>query len=321
MPKGVAVFDLDNTIGDFSSIDFFSSIYDIPSLFNNSGISVQNKLKLKFEYEKYSPKTKEFLKELRDTFETALDKEGYTEMILRPDIDSVIAKLVEQIDKKSLAGCLIYSNNGNPYTLEFAGRAFERAFERKDIFFGYLDRTNNLRNEFDGPAVGSRLKTVATIQKVAKELRNISDIEPSDIIFFDDLIHSDLMDKGVTYVHVKQFHSNIHQEKLHEIFALFESTLYDLFAKYKFGAQFFNMYHLKNLFKIYSIEEMEERYVEHSRTPYTHHFVSDYPEIKDKLDTYIESIQKYVNISGGKRRRTYKRKLTKKSVKKNRTRY
>ena len=324
MPKGVAVFDLDNTIGDFSAIDFFSNIYDIQAVLRNSGIPLQNKIKLEYYYDLYSPQTKQFLNELKETFEAALDKEGFTEKILRPQIDTIISELVEQIDKKSLAGCLIYSNNGNPYTLEFAGRAFERAFERKDIFFGYLDRLHPLRDEFDGPQTGARKKTVATIQKAAKELRNIKDVQASDIIFFDDLIHSDLAEKGVTYVHVKPYHANISNEILRDIFALFETVLYDLFAKYKFGAQFFNLFHLKSFFKIHSIEQMEAIYLNHSKSDFNQHFVSDYPIIKDKLDTYIQSIQKYVVVSGGKRKKN-KKQITKrkhpKSNKKNRTRY
>jgi hypothetical protein len=89
------------------------------------------------------------------------------------------------------------------------------------------------------------------------------------------------------------------------------------------GEKFFSLYHIRNIVHVGSIEDMEESYLNHSRENYHHPFVSDYPEIKDKLDTYIQSIQKYVNISGGKRKRTTKRnkKSVKKSVKKNRTRY
>lgn len=324
MPKGVAVFDLDSTIGDFTSIDFFSYIYDIDTILRGSSTSDKIKVTLKKEYKNYSTETKDFLIELRDNFEVALDKYGYTELILRTNIDNIFSLLINQIDKKSLAGCMIYSNNGNPYTLEFAGRALERAFDRKDIFFAYLDRNNPIRDEFDGNKSGARKKTVATIQKTVKEFRNINDLEPSDIIFFDDLIHDDLADKNVNYVHVKAFYSTIHQDILKEMFSLFEDILYKLFKKYKdMGEKFFNLYHIRNIAHVSSIEGMEEAYLNHSRENYHSHFVSDYPEIKDKLYTYIELIQKYKNSSGGKRKRTTKRnkKTSKKSVKKNRTRY
>ena len=323
MPKGVAVFDLDNTLGDLSSIDYFSNIYDIDTMLRSSGVSEKNKDSIKKNYNSYSREIKDFLIELRDTFEEKLDTFGYTELILRKDVEKIMDPLVNAIDNMSLAGCIIYSNNGNPYTLEFVGRAFERYYSRKDIFFAYLDRTNPLRNEFDGNSSGARKKTVNTIQKVTKELRNISDIQPSDIIFFDDLIHPDLIEKGVTYVHVEPFNSIVHQQKLHEMFSLFEDTLYTLFAKYKnIAKKFFDLFHIKKLLGLTSIEQMEEQYLQHSKESYKSHFISDYPLIKDKIDTYIESIKKYASQNAGRKRRnsTYKRN-TKHSKKKNRTRY
>lgn len=324
MPKGVAVFDLDNTLGDLSSIDYFSNIYDIDTIIRSSGVSEKNKQIIKENYKSYSTEVKDFLLELRDTYEMNLDIYGYTELILRKDIEKIMNPIVNAIDNMSLAGCIIYSNNGNPYTLEFTGRAFERYYERKDIFFAYLERTNPLRDEFDGSSSGARKKTVSTIQKVTKELRNISDVQPSDIIFFDDLIHLDLIEKGVTYINVKPYHTIIHQHKLNEMFALFEDTLYNLFKKYKnMGTKFFELFHIKKLLGLSSVEQMEEQYLRHSRESYRPHFVSDYPEIKDKLDTYLESIKKYASQNAGRKRKssTTTRRRTRRSKKKNRTRY
>ena len=64
---------------------------------------------------------------------------------------------------------------------------------------------------------------------------------------------------------------------------------------------------------------MEARYISYSKLNYYGPFISDYLKIKDNLDRYTESIQKYAIKSGGnrvKRRRTKKYK----SIKKNRTR-
>lgn len=323
MPKGVAVFDLDATLGDFTSIDYFSNIYDIDTLTRSSGISEKNKQLIKKNYNLYSTEVKEFLLELRDTYEKKLDSYGYTDLILRKDLSLIMKPIINAIDNMSLAGCIIYSNNGNPYNLEFVGRAFERYYGRKDIFFAYLDRTNSLRDEFDGVSTGARKKTVNTIQKVTKELRNISDIQPSDIIFFDDLIHEDLIEKKVTYINVKPYNSFIHKEKLNEMFSLFEDVLYSLFIKYKsMGSKFFDLYHIKNIMELSSIEQMEEQYLNYSNEPYRSHFVSDYPEIKDKLNTYLESIKKYSTQNAGRKRRNVtRRRSIKYSKKKNRTRY
>ena len=320
MPKGIAVFDLDGTIGDFSPIDFFSLIYSVDDLLNFSGITEKEKRLLNDNYQKYTSETKEFLNALKTTFEQELDTAGYTSMILRPHIKDIISKLLEEKDKKTLAGCIIYSNNGNPYNLEFAGRALERAFNRNDIFLAYIDRSHPIRDEFDGPSTGARKKTLATIQKVAKRYAYINDLQASDVIFFDDLLHEDLKEKKVNYINVNGFHTSIKNDQLKEIFNLFEGVLYDLFAKYKnMGATFFDLYHIQHYAKVYSIEDMEARYISYSKLNYYGPFISDYLKIKDNLDRYTESIQKYAIKSGGnrvKRRRTKKYK----SIKKNRTR-
>jgi len=322
MPKGIAVFDLDGTLGDLSSIDYFSSIYDIDAVLRGVSLSQKNKDLLKKKYQTYSKEVKEFLLELRDTYEKELDKFGFTELILRTDIKNIMNPIISAIDNKSLAGCMIYSNNGNPYTLEFVGRAIERYYDRTDIFFAYLDRAHPLRDEFDGSLSGSRKKTFDTIQKVTKKLRNIPDIEPSDIIFFDDLIHPDLKEKNVNYVHVKQFYSVVHQYKLQEMFSIFEETLYQLFRKYKsISTQFFELYHIKNVLGLTSIEQMEEDYLNYSRENYHSPFISDYFEIKDNLDTYIDSIKKYASYTSGGKRKSVTRRRSKYSNKKNRTRY
>ena len=58
--------------------------------------------------------------------------------------------------------------------------------------------------------------------------------EPSKIIFFDDIVHPDLMyNMDVSYVHLNRFDANITEDKVREIFLLFESVLYDMFKIYK----------------------------------------------------------------------------------------
>lgn len=316
MPKGVAVFDLDNTLGDFSSVDYFSNIYDIEALLRNPFTHPKTKITLKKQYELYPQNVKSFLKDLKEEFEIALDKEGFTKKILREDIHLIMAPLIENIDKKSLAGCMIYSNNANPYVLEFAGRAIEREFKRNDIFFAYLERGNPIRDEFDGISSGYRKKTVQTVQKATKEFRHI-EVQPSDIIFFDDLIHPDFQDKGATYVHVKPYYEKITEQDTHKIFSIFEGVLYDLFRRYKdVPSHFFNLYHIKNMLKVYSVEMMEEDYMSNFQEARHNNFVSDYPIIKDKIDTFTNSIKKYVSTYGG-RKRAYSLKK-KRSYKKNR---
>lgn len=76
------------------------------------------------------------------------------------------------------------------------------------------------------------------------------------------------------------------------------------------------------MLKVGSIEQMEEQYTNRFREIRHQDFVSDYPIIKDKIDTFTNSIKKYASIHGGKKRKysIKKRKLLN-LQKKNRTRY
>jgi len=322
MSKGVCVFDLDNTLGDFGCIDYFSYIYDIESFIKSSSTSEKDKHLLKEHYKTYSDETKKFLKELQDTFESNLDTSGIMEIIFRPGIDSIIDLLVKEIDKKTLGGCIIYSNNGNPYNLQFAGRAFERQFHHNNIFISYLDRTSNIRDEYDvveGRIVGSRKKTIETIKKAAKNANII--IEESKIAFVDDLIHPDIASSNAYYIHVKPYHAKINDEILEKIFNIFEGTLYDLFKKYtdtSIGSRFFTLYHIKHLLHLTDIEELEFQYYNHSKNIYHAFFHNDYNEFESKIKEYIHLLQ---HTGGKKRRNTLKHKKKIKSIKKNRTRF
>jgi FMN phosphatase YigB (HAD superfamily) len=295
MSKKVAVFDLDGTIGDFTCVDYFSYVYDIETILSDN-LSKISKKKLKEEYRLYDDETLKFLKELRETFEDKMIKEGFTQLLLRPNIVEIIKLL-----KKEVGGFMIYSNNGNLYNLEFAGRAIENMTDSPGLFKAYMHRSDSIRDEFDGIVTGARLKTVNTIKKATKRFLHF---EPSKIIFFDDIIHPDLMyNMDVNYINVNRFDANIREDKVEEIFLLFESVLYDMFKKYKtMGSKFFNLYHIKEYLKIGDIEHMGDIYLRHCKVDYrTVQFKNDY----DLVKTRIEEFNKIKE--GGKRKRKTKK--------------
>ena len=295
MSKKVAVFDLDGTIGDFMSVDYFSYIYDIETILSDNNSKIHRK-KLKDEYKIYDDETLKFLKELKEIFEDKMIKEGFTQLLLRPNIVEIIKLL-----KKEVKDFMIYSNNGNLYNLEFAGRAIENMTESPGLFKAYMHRSDSIRDEFDGMLTGARLKTVKTIKKASKKFLNF---EPSKIIFFDDIIHPDLMyNMDVSYVHLNRFDANLTEDKLDKIFLLFESVLYDMFKKYKtMSSKFFDLYHIKEYLRIGSVEEMEEVYLRHSKVDYRIvPFKNDYDIIKTRIEEFAKIKE------GGKRKRKTKK--------------
>ena len=292
MTKKIAVFDLDGTLGDFTAIDFFSYIYDIETILSNNKNDIHNN-KLKEEYKLYSQETKHFLNELKNKFEEEMIKEGYTNLILRPHIVDIFKLLNNKV-----RGCIIYSNNGNLFNLEFAGRAIQNLVNDKHIFKTYIHRSHIIRNEFDGVSTGARNKTVNTIKKVAKKFLNLN-VEASNIIFFDDIIHPDLMyNDDINYVHVNRFDSNLSAHTVKEFFYLFESVLYDLFRKYKtMGSTFFDLYHIKHYLGISNLENLEESYHNHSKvSKHNIRFNNDYHLVKKRIEDFIEVKE------GGKRK-------------------
>jgi len=296
MVKKVAVFDLDGTLGDFTVIDFFSHVFDIESLQHKDK-------KLEDHYRLYTKETKTFLNELRENFEQKMIEEGFTEKILRPHIVDIFNSI-----KNKVKGCFIYSNNGHLYNLTFAGRAIEHMVKKHTLFKGYIDRYDSIRDEFDGSSTGARNKTVKTIQKATKEYMHIN-VEPSEIIFFDDLVHPDLMyDDYINYVLVNRYDLHSSDDFLRKIFNLFEGELYEMFKKYKtMSSTFFNLYHIKQRLGIYDIENMEEIYIRHSKhNPHLINFDNDYSLIKKRIEDFIEMKE------GGKRKsKTRKRKTIK----------
>ena len=225
-------------------------------------------------------------------------KEGFTKLILRPNIVEIFNLL-----KNEVSAVMIYSNNGNLYNLEFAGRAIENMTDSPGLFKAYMHRSDSIRDEFDGIVTGARLKTVNTIKKATKRFLNF---EPSKIIFFDDIIHPDLMyNMDVSYIHVNRFDAHLKEDKVEEIFLLFESVLYDMFRKYKtMSSKFFDLYHIKEYLRIGDIEHMGDIYLRHCKVDYrTVPFKNDYDIIKTRIEEFNR-----IKVGGKRKRKTKKMK-------------
>ena len=311
MSKKVAVFDLDGTIGDFIAINYFSYLYDEHTI----------KYSHKEQYESYPDEVKQYLKDLEETFEKRLLNNGFTKIwLLRDNIDGIFDILKEKIKDKSLLGCMIYSNNGNLYNLEFAGRAIEGLMESDDIFIKakkdnkplniykgkklFIDYTDKIRDTYDIPKTRARIKTVKTIQKAVKEYIDVN-IEAEDILFLDDQIHEDILSHKdeTTYIRVKQYEALLKKSELFYLYGIFQSTLLEMFKKHKtMKDTFFTLDHMKGYFP----ETLENVYISNT-FPYIKRKIHDEENMEDYVEDNEITIRKINNffnpiITGGKRK-------------------
>ena len=293
MSRGVCVFDLDNTLGDFRVIDYFGLIYE-PKVITGFIPKKEEKEYFKSIIESYSTEEKNFLKELRDTFEHELFESSLDEDILRYDLKEILEPLVEQYKKHKIQGFIIYSNNGNLYALEYAGRAIQRIFNSPNLFIAYLDRYSTLRDTHDGAPEGARTKSVNTIKELVPNVQN------KHILFMDDIIHNDFYTNiETTYILVPAYESNIPSERLEDIWDLF-IYVFNRFSKEK-QELFFNMYHIKTYLKANMLDDLGYGYIQYSKSSkHIKPFYDNLDMIHEKINSYISKLPK--SKVGGKRK-------------------
>jgi hypothetical protein len=305
MAKGICVFDLDNTLGDFRAVDFFGLLLEPKILPNYYGF---NKMK-SFAYSEiissYTKEEKDLLLKLRNQLELLIDKEGFNKKILRPDIQTILSPLVEEFKKHKIKGFIIYSNNSNLYVLEYAGRAIERLFDTEKLFIKYLDRNHEERTHDIPDQSGYPSKMVKTVIKYSSP--------KAPILFVDDLVHNDFFTDldDTTYILIPAYVAKVEDLELQIIISLFE----ELFDELREEEQklFFNMYHIKETLKINKFETLEKFYLQYSKEKgKPKPFNENLPMIQDKINTYIKKL----SFVGGKRKT---RKNSRKSIKSKRS--
>ena len=107
--------------------------------------------------------------------------------------------MVKEYKKQNILGFIIYSNNGNIYSLEYAGRLIQKIFHEPNLFLHYLERGNSRRDQYDKlDRNGYPTKTFNTIKKLVPTVHKV--------LFMDDIIHDDLMNESsITYIHVNPY--------------------------------------------------------------------------------------------------------------------
>jgi ferric iron reductase protein FhuF len=279
----VCVFDLDNTLGDFRIVDFFGLLLEPKVIPNFFGYDKSKKEDFFNIINGYSKKEKDLLKSLRDKLEKEIDNDTKNDKILRPNLKEILSPLVEQYKKHKIKGFIIYSNNANLYSLEYAGRAIEHMFQTPNLFIKYLDRNHEERTKDRIDHSGYPSKMVNTIRQYTNN--------KSPILFVDDLVHNDFyIDyENTTYIMIPPYVSDADILYNQIIIATFEDLLDELSETEK--TDFFNLYHIKEILKIDNFNTLEEHYLFYSKPKKENNeFIENMPMIQEKIHKFIKKV-------------------------------
>ena len=305
MSKGVCVFDLDLTLGDFGSIDYFGLVYN-PSVFILlNQIPDSDVEHFKETINLYTTNQKNVLTNLRSRFEQKIHSTGIEDKIFRPNIKKLLVPLVQAYKDAKVEGFIIYSNNANLYNLEYAGSRIMEMFNTPELFKAYLSRNDSRRLEYDGPPKGDRAKTYATINKIIP-------VDENKILFMDDIYHDDLYSRPLTYIHVPPYFSPLKDVNILELWEDFEDIFNSCLNEFSVTTEeFFNLYHIKYYVQATDLQDMQEKYLAYSRVANPTVFNENAEMIKNRIESYVSSLTTY---DGGKRKKT--RKSKRKTVRK-----
>lgn len=143
--------------------------------------------------------------------------------ILRPGILSVIQSMLKLRDTGLFGGAIIYSNNDSPPSLDFTKDVIEAAVGQP-VFCDVIYRTHPMRNGIDFNVE----RTTNDVAKTWEALKLILDtgpcgatnVHPTQVYFFDDLRHPDLLAKLSQghYIHVSSYNYRASFDRLADLY-------------------------------------------------------------------------------------------------------
>jgi len=207
------VFDLDSTIANVGSVIFL--LQDLTgSTWNSNNIPVNSELnfKLKHAYKLFVSKI------------ANLEKNSSTRIgILRPGILEVMEIAKFLMENHMCSGVIIYSNNFSLNCLEFIRDVIHSCLSTVNLIKDCIHRFNKLRLDISGNNIINN-----NINKTWNSLHNLlvngkvkaqGSIDPSQVLFFDDNLHPNLIDNlRENYIHVPSYTYNIPWVKIEEIY-------------------------------------------------------------------------------------------------------
>jgi hypothetical protein len=181
------VFDLDNTIGDFYSTYFLVS--DLRS----DTISEHKQTILK--------PPEEVIPNIRKAYKYFVHQIALREKsdkpigLLRPGIIDIMKMINLQKFTGICKGVVLYSNNGNLETLEFARDIIHDILQTNNLILDCIHLYHPFRkSEVRKINENASPKKWATIQKILTEGKcKAINPKPEEVVFFDDVLHSDIV--------------------------------------------------------------------------------------------------------------------------------
>jgi hypothetical protein len=181
------VFDLDNTIGDFYSTYFLVS--DLRS----DTVSEHRQTILK--------PPEEVIPNIRKAYKYFVHQIALREKsdkpigLLRPGIIDIMKMINLQKFTGICKGVVLYSNNGNLETLEFARDIIHDILQTHTLILDCIHLYHPFRkSEVRKINENASPKKWATIQKILTEGKcKAINPKPEEVVFFDDVLHSDIV--------------------------------------------------------------------------------------------------------------------------------
>lgn len=211
-------FDLDETLGKFSSTDGYIYFFMPQALYGGlyKGYGT---------YPVPSPELQAKLQAGFDLFAQCLASKEPGLGLLRPGIVQIFNKLADLKASGKIAGIIIYSNNGNIASLLLASKMIEYLVGKGPLFCNHIDYYNEMRNIANVKIKpGNATKTVRVLRQSFLDPRcgnytSINDIPVDKLFFFDDLIHDDIIDIiGDRYFQVNPYGKDANYEPITECF-------------------------------------------------------------------------------------------------------
>ena len=181
------VFDLDNTIGDF-----YTTFYLVSDLRSDT-ISEHRQIILK-PPEEIIPNIQKAYKYF--VHQIAIREKSNNPIgLLRPGIIDIMKMINIQKLTGTCRGVILYSNNGNLETLEFARDIIHDALQTRTLILDCIHLHHPYRNkEVRKINENASPKKWATIQKILTEGKcKAINPKPEEVVFFDDAMHTDIV--------------------------------------------------------------------------------------------------------------------------------
>ena len=337
-------FDLDETIGYFSTVDTCLYFLDPYSVLNYRARLDKN------------PPSEELSAKLATAFDTfvvnLLDYEPKIE-ILRPGILDICKRLMMFKDQGKIRSVIVYSNNGNLISLKLATKMIEKVLDRQgELFCNHVDwyapqRLTPINNavydelrpstpwlQKGGPEVytwqpGKAIKTIRVLKESFNQGTCLpGEVDNDKILFFDDLVHPNIK-KAIgadNYFNVNPYKRGQSLEAILECFmsAVTSAGLID-------DEEYFKYIDTPALASPKNIADVQE-FIQDSKdtVPANQYFINDTPRIINRLDLIFGSGDRNGNfVAPGKnnlnkflanrakhrksRRRSNRRKMTRKT--------